>query len=190
MNLSRPPRWFVNIVWGNGLVQSHKKPLSEPVLSQISVAAVKVYFTHIGSHSIGVAEAETNFTSFPRRHFQCIFLNEDVSISLKISLKFVHKVRINIIPALVQIMAWCQPGDKPLSEPMMVSLLMYICVTRPQWVKCMPHSDASLGNVGKLVTQIAINETQQNPYKFYMVYCRSILFLLRLICDHPAGSDQ
>ena len=31
-------------------------------------------------------------------------------------------------------MAWRRPGDKPLSEPMMVSLLMHICVTRPQWV--------------------------------------------------------
>ena len=41
---------------------------------------------------------------------------------------------INIIPALVQIMAWRRPGDKPLSEPMMVSLLTHICVTRPQWV--------------------------------------------------------
>ena len=26
---------------------------------------------------------------------------------------------------------------KPLSEPMMVSLPMHICVTRPQWVKCL-----------------------------------------------------
>ena len=33
------------------------------------------------------------------------------------------------------IMAWCRPGDKPLSEPMMVSLTTHICVTRPQWVK-------------------------------------------------------
>ena len=30
-------------------------------------------------------------------------------------------------------MAWRRLGDKPLSEPMMVSLLTYICVTRPQW---------------------------------------------------------
>ena len=66
--------------------------------------------------------------------FKCIFLNENVWIVLKISLKFVPKVRINNIPALVQIMAWRRSGDKPLSEPMMVSLLTYICVTRPQWV--------------------------------------------------------
>ena len=47
---------------------------------------------------------------------------------------FVPKGPINNIPALVQIMAWRQPGDKPLSEAMMVSLLTHICVTPPQWV--------------------------------------------------------
>ena len=46
----------------------------------------------------------------------------------------VPKGQINNIPALVQIMAWRRPGDKPLSEPMMVSLTMHICVIRPQWV--------------------------------------------------------
>ena len=66
--------------------------------------------------------------------FRCIFLNENVWISINISLKFVLKGPINNIPALVQIMAWRRPGDKPLSEPMMVSLLKHICVTRPQWV--------------------------------------------------------
>ena len=76
-----------------------------------------------------------NGRHFPDDIFQCIFLNENVCISLKISLKFVPDVRINNIPALVQIMAWRRPGDKPLSEPIMVNLLTHICVTRPQWVK-------------------------------------------------------
>ena len=66
--------------------------------------------------------------------FNCIFLNENVWILIKISLKFVPKGPINNIPALVQIMAWRRPGDKLLSEPMVVSLLTHICVTRPQWV--------------------------------------------------------
>ena len=66
--------------------------------------------------------------------FKCISLNENEWISPRISLKFVPKVRINNIPALVQIMAWRRLGDKPLSGPTMVSLLTYICVTRPQWV--------------------------------------------------------
>ena len=74
-----------------------------------------------------------------RRHFaddsfKCVFLNENEWISLRISLKFVPKVRNNNIPSLVQIMAWRRPGDKPLSEPMVVSLPTHICVTRPQWV--------------------------------------------------------
>ena len=55
--------------------------------------------------------------------FKCIFLSEDVWISIKkISLKFVRKAPVNDIPALVQIMFWHQPGDKPLSEAMMVRL--------------------------------------------------------------------
>ena len=68
--------------------------------------------------------------------FKCIFLNENEWILPRVSLKFVPKVPINSIPALVQIMAWRRPGGKPLFEPMMVSLLMHICVTRSQWVNC------------------------------------------------------
>ena len=66
--------------------------------------------------------------------FKCIFLNENMWILLKISLKFVPKGPINNIPSLVQIMSWRRPGDKSLSEPMMVSLLTHICVPRPQRV--------------------------------------------------------
>ena len=74
-----------------------------------------------------------------RRHFaddifKCIFENENEWISPRLSLKIVSRVRINNIPALVQIMAWRRPGYKPLSEPMVVSLLTHICATRPQWV--------------------------------------------------------
>ena len=67
--------------------------------------------------------------------FKYIFLNENTSVSINTSLEFVPQGRINNIPSLVQIMAWRRLGDKPLSEPMMVSLLTHICVTRPQWVK-------------------------------------------------------
>ena len=66
--------------------------------------------------------------------FKRIFLKENVRISIKISLKFVPKSPIDNVPALFQIMAWRRPGDKPLSEAMMVSLLTHICVARPQWV--------------------------------------------------------
>ena len=64
--------------------------------------------------------------------FKRIFLNEKVLILIKISLKFVPGGQIDNIPALVQIMAWRRPGDKPSSEPMMVRLLTHICVIRPR----------------------------------------------------------
>ena len=67
--------------------------------------------------------------------FKRIFLNENIRISTENSPKFVPNGLINNIPALVQIMSWRRPGDKPLSEPMMVSLSTHICITRPQWVK-------------------------------------------------------
>ena len=71
---------------------------------------------------------------FPDDIFKYIFLNENIWISIEISLKFVLKGPVNNIPSLVQIMAWRRPGDKPLSEPMMVRLPTHICVSRPQWV--------------------------------------------------------
>ena len=76
---------------------------------------------------------------FTDNTFKRIFLNENVRISIKISLKFVPKGPINNNPALVQIMAWRQSGDKPLSEPMVVSLLTHICNTRPQLVQVCLH---------------------------------------------------
>ena len=46
----------------------------------------------------------------------------------------VPKGPISNIPALVQIMAWHRPGDKPLSGPLKVRLPTHICLTPPQWV--------------------------------------------------------
>ena len=90
-----------------------------------------------GEHftDINTLRPRQNGRHFADDTFKRTFLNENVLISIKFSLKFVPKDPINNIPALVQIMAWRRPGDKPLSEPRMVSLPTYICVTRPQWVK-------------------------------------------------------
>ena len=72
---------------------------------------------------------------FPDDIFKCIFMNKNVWISIKMSLNFVPKGTINNIPSLFQIMACRLVDTKPLSEPMMVSFLMHICVTWLQWVK-------------------------------------------------------
>ena len=47
--------------------------------------------------------------------FKRIFPNENVWISIDISLKFIPKGPIDNIPAMVQVMAWCWSGDKPFS---------------------------------------------------------------------------
>ena len=52
--------------------------------------------------------------------FKRIFLKQNVRTLIDISLKFVPKLPINNIPAFGQIMAWCRPGDRPLSEVIMV----------------------------------------------------------------------
>ena len=84
------------------------------------------------SAPINTLRPRQNGRHFADDTFKPIFLNGNILISIKISLKFVPKVQINNIQALVQIMAWCRPGDKPLSEPMMIHLPTHICVIRPQ----------------------------------------------------------
>ena len=84
--------------------------------------------------NVNTLRPRQNDHRFPDVIFKRTFLNDSVWISLNISMKFVPKVRINNILALVEMMALIRPGHKPLSEPMIVSLLTYISVIRPQWV--------------------------------------------------------
>ena len=52
-------------------------------------------------------------------YFKCIFLNENGRILIPISLKFIPRRPIDNKPALVQVMTWRRPGDKPLPETML-----------------------------------------------------------------------
>ena len=124
------------------------------------------------------------------RHFaddilKCIFLNENVWISLKILLKFVPKGPIKNIPALVQIMAQCRPGDKPLSEPMMVTLLMHICVTRPQWVKLDQSVVGYTPMVVKFMSHKAIFLWSQNTAPYCDDVSQCAMWLPCLLWNSP-----
>ena len=55
-------------------------------------------------------------------------------------LKFAAKGYNNNIAPLAHIMARRRPGDKPLSESMMVSLLTHICATWPQWINALSRN--------------------------------------------------
>ena len=103
-----------------------------------SMSGLNVVFASI---TLGCRAGEFRFNTLrPRpdgRHFaddmfMCNFFNENCCILMKFSLQYVRKGPIDKNPALVQIMAWRRSGDKPLSEPMMISLPTHKCVTRPQ----------------------------------------------------------
>ena len=111
-----------------------KRSLDKKQLVGELTSTVKCYGLRHTLKEFNTLRPRQNGRHFPDDTFKRIFFNENVRISIKISLKFVPKGPINNNPALVQIMAWCRSGDKPLSEPMMVNLLTHICVTRPQWV--------------------------------------------------------
>ena len=107
--------------------------------------------------------------------FKRFFQNENVWISIKISLKFVPNAPINNIPSLVQIMAWRRPGDKPLSEPMMVSLPTHICVTRPQWV---------------YINTDGIHESDSDQQKFALSKCSTPVLLSSAASRQPCPQES
>ena len=75
-----------------------------------------------------------NGRHFPEDIFKWIFLNENVWIWIKFSLKLVPKGQINNISALVQIMAWHQSGDKPYCLNQWWLVYWHVCITRLKWV--------------------------------------------------------
>ena len=87
---------------------------------------------HMEALTLNTLRPRQNGHHLPDDIFKRTFFNEDVYISITFSLKFITKGPINNIPALVEIMAWRRPGDKPLSQPMIVSLPTHMCLTRPQ----------------------------------------------------------
>ena len=86
----------------------------------------------------------------PREVFQTTFSNafswmKMFKFRLRSHWNISQKYPYNNIPSLFQIMAWRRSGDKPLSEPLMISWLMHICVTRPQGVN--QHRDKGMGKL-------------------------------------------
>ena len=118
--------WYINMGLDNGL-----PPNERPTRTHFSWTYTIVTVLR----RVNTLRPRQNGRHFADDMFKCIFVNENVWIPIEISLKFVPKGSITNIPAFVQIMAWRRLGDKPLSEPMMVSSQTHICVTRPQWVK-------------------------------------------------------
>ena len=92
----------------------------------------KNFILEYNRHQINTLRSRKDGSYFVDDIFKSISWIKSICISIDILLKFVPKGPINHIPALVQIMAWCWPGDKPLFKPMMVRLQTHMCVT--QWI--------------------------------------------------------
>ena len=102
-----------------------------------------------------------NGRHFPDDILNALFKNENAWILINISLKFVLKCPFNDIPALVQIMTWRRPGDKPLSGPIYIyahsytildhRLLTHIWVTRPQLVNAWRAEQKATGEIFKCI---------------------------------------
>ena len=120
-----------------------------------------VWLMDKGNTPLNTLRTRQNGRRFADDTFKRVFLNENAVISIEISMKFVPKGPINNNPALVQIMAWRRSGDKPLSEPMMVSLLTHICVTRPQWV-LIDHSITNY-NFQTTRTSFGVDDYKSDP---------------------------
>ena len=81
------------------------------------------------------------FFFFAENSFKYIFFNENFWISFVIIQKFIPNSQVDNRAALVQVLACCQTGNKPLPEPMLLrislSLTLYD-IDRPQWVNHLP----------------------------------------------------
>ena len=73
-------------------------------------------------------------------------------------------------------MACRRPGDKPLSEPMMVRLSTHICVTRPQWVN----------DLIKAMGRPSLWQFKRNSkHAIYMQFKKRMQLSIRLVRTHP-----
>ena len=106
-----------------------------------------------------------------------VFFNENTRMSIEISLKFIHKGSINSIPALVQIMAWCRLGDRPLSEPMLVCSPTHICDFRPQFSESIDSDICATAhkshfNLFALACYLCIQTDVTWPFIYMLIYDR------------------
>ena len=121
--------------------------LSAPHWANVGPTCLAIWNPHLWHIHMCVTrpkQGQTKWPQFSWWHFQRDFLEWKYRIFFNISVKFILKGPINNIPALFQVMAWHWPGDKPLSKPMMVGLLMLLCITRPNELsKCLGQNHAT-----------------------------------------------
>ena len=158
--------WYLTVTFWSQLMCHYMLVLIHVLRINIHAMPYMYIYSQLIESSVNTLRPRQNGRHFANDIFKCIFFNENVWIPIKISMKFVSKGPIKNIPASVQIMAWCRPGNKPLSEPMMVSLTTHICITQPQWVNVgailwciapLTHDRMKQGPIGKDIVVIYLS---------------------------------
>ena len=67
-------------------------------------------------------------------------------------------------------------GDKPLSEPMMVSLLSHICVTRPQWVNGRTPNFLSIWQIEHWSQSVSLS-SDKAIMRAILLHCSDVIWL-------------
>ena len=142
MMLVIPRRDGYGLLWQNvGDKSQYGSPLPIKILNDVITSWASI--NPMGrSHSLCETSCWNDVNTLrPRQNgrlfaddiFKYISVNENVWISIEMSLKFVPKGAISNIPALVQKMAWRR---QTIIWTQMTISLTDICATRPQWVNC------------------------------------------------------
>ena len=87
------------------LCRTHNNPIQRGIWASYTNGLRVVTRPYWNEEVINILRPKQNGRYFPDDICKCIFLNETVWISIKISLKFVPDGPINNIPAIVQMMA-------------------------------------------------------------------------------------
>ena len=111
--------FFLNFHWLLTLFQSLTLKSALRLHMDCTCTVLTKFGPHMSLEGVNKLRLRQNDQHLPDNIFKCIFLNNNVWISNTIWLNFVPKGPIGKNTALVQIMAWHRPGNKPLSEPMM-----------------------------------------------------------------------
>ena len=116
----QPHDWFLNRLF-------RRRSKETPKLRATGICAgnspqTGEFPAQMASNAENVSRSRQGDRHFANDILKCIFINENVWISIKFALKCVPKVPINNTPALIQVMAWYRAGDKPSSELVMLWL--------------------------------------------------------------------
>ena len=118
----------VSIWWRHHGIVIQDEDSTDKAISENLVQLNAYYFINLscteteifrGIQVINTLSPRQNGRHFLDDIFKPIFLNKNVRIAIKISLKIIPRNPIDNESALVQVKAWLRTGDKPLHEPML-----------------------------------------------------------------------